>query len=212
MKGTVLNFNKVREVTVEEWEPLSGYKKREYWDLHKEYPEEHLLDDVEFELELDDEKVELDAKRLRNAYHRRNKEIPMEQEKKADKKKSQSSESKKIVTKQEKELESSINDLEELKDIHLNEKGRLEKKIKNLKKELAIQSSNNELETLKLKLKVSGRGNEIFKMISEYESLDEECSDLYDDSEKLKEKNKKLEQDLEKMREKYHKALLKIRD
>ena len=214
MKGTDTNFDKVRETTVESWKELSKHKKLAYWELHREYPKEHLLDDVESELELDDKKVKLVAKKT-EAERVRNERIKAE----TKGKKSQLLKNKKIITKQEKELESStemINyleeELEELKDAHLNEKGRLEKKIKNLKKELATKSSRNELEILKLKLKVSERDNEILKHQSKYETLEEECSYLDDTSEELKEKNEKLEHDLEKMKEKYHAALLKVRD
>jgi SMC interacting uncharacterized protein involved in chromosome segregation len=61
MKATESNFEKIRSVTVREWSLLTPYKKSTYWKMHKEYPDEHLLDYIESELNLDDKKVKQES-------------------------------------------------------------------------------------------------------------------------------------------------------
>jgi chromosome segregation ATPase len=70
MKGTELNFKKVRSVKIGEWGKLTSYQKKSYWELHKEYPERHLLDHLVNKLGLDDKKVIQESKETNNAMMR----------------------------------------------------------------------------------------------------------------------------------------------
>jgi chromosome segregation ATPase len=55
------NFTNVITVTADEWEKLSSYSKP-YSELHREYPEEHLLYKVKKESKPNDEKTKLPVK------------------------------------------------------------------------------------------------------------------------------------------------------
>ena len=66
MKGTDTNFAKVASIEAEDWNGLSPFKKKSYWDLHKRYPKEHLLDHLVEELGLNDRKVNIETKKCDN--------------------------------------------------------------------------------------------------------------------------------------------------
>lgn len=62
MKPTESNFDKVRRTTIDKWLSLSGHQKKTFWDLHKQYPEKHLLDHIESHFKLDDDTIKDDIK------------------------------------------------------------------------------------------------------------------------------------------------------
>lgn len=63
MKPTESNFLKIKSTTIDKWKDLSGHQKKAFWDLHKQYPEKHLLDHIEIFFNLDDDSVKNDIKR-----------------------------------------------------------------------------------------------------------------------------------------------------
>jgi chromosome segregation ATPase len=174
MKGTESNFSKVRSTSSDEWEELSPYKKLSYWELHCEYPEEHLLDEVELELELDDEKVKLSAKVAHSKQVNKilkKKESPqmiierLKRESKENRNKHNSE--KKVLEDQIKEIEKNhqleIKEIKkrtkEVENNHNKDMRDIKKKMKeierineNLKKELSMRPTISDHEAVKAEL------------------------------------------------------------